>query len=172
MSIPSCLSRVSLYVCVLALCACVESDPKSLAVAQVDSSVSGASINTYGECRAAGYVVMKTMPARCRTPDGRVFIEGRIGPVEDVLLHGAVSSFDECVAAGNAIRKTLPASCVTNDGKIFEDRAREQGSPTDIRTGQRTCVNKCGDGHCAEMVCMAIGCPCAETHQSCPADCK
>ncbi len=34
------------------------------------------------------------------------------------------------------------------------------------------CVDKCGDGICQEIVCMAEGCPCAETHQSCPTDCK
>ena len=35
-----------------------------------------------------------------------------------------------------------------------------------------TCVNKCGDGVCAEIVCQGIGCPCAETKTSCPQDCS
>ena len=34
-----------------------------------------------------------------------------------------------------------------------------------------SCKNECGDGVCAEVVCMAIGCPCAETRASCPQDC-
>lgn len=34
-----------------------------------------------------------------------------------------------------------------------------------------TCKNLCGDGICQEIVCMAIGCPCAETLESCPNDC-
>lgn len=34
------------------------------------------------------------------------------------------------------------------------------------------CVDKCGDGVCQEMVCMGEGCPCAETREFCPADCK
>jgi uncharacterized membrane protein YkoI len=34
------------------------------------------------------------------------------------------------------------------------------------------CKNLCGDGICQEIVCMAIGCPCPETPQSCPQDCK
>ncbi len=34
-----------------------------------------------------------------------------------------------------------------------------------------TCKNLCGDGTCQEIVCMAIGCPCPETKESCPQDC-
>lgn len=34
------------------------------------------------------------------------------------------------------------------------------------------CKNECGNGSCQEMVCQAVGCPCSETKQSCPQDCK
>lgn len=34
------------------------------------------------------------------------------------------------------------------------------------------CVSKCGDGVCDEVVCLGTGCPCAETLESCPQDCK
>jgi putative hemolysin len=34
-----------------------------------------------------------------------------------------------------------------------------------------SCKNECGNGTCQEVVCKAIGCPCAETKASCPADC-
>jgi hypothetical protein len=34
-----------------------------------------------------------------------------------------------------------------------------------------TCKNLCGDGTCQEIVCLAIGCPCSETSESCPQDC-
>jgi len=37
--------------------------------------------------------------------------------------------------------------------------------------GEEACKNLCGDGTCEEVVCMAIGCPCAESAQSCPQDC-
>jgi hypothetical protein len=33
------------------------------------------------------------------------------------------------------------------------------------------CKDNCGDGQCAEVVCMALGCPCAETPENCPEDC-
>jgi signal peptidase I len=41
----------------------------------------------------------------------------------------------------------------------------------EITKPEKTCVNKCGDGICEEVVCVAIGCPCAETKESCPQDC-
>lgn len=34
-----------------------------------------------------------------------------------------------------------------------------------------TCKNLCGDGFCQEITCMAIGCPCPESPQTCPQDC-
>jgi hypothetical protein len=34
-----------------------------------------------------------------------------------------------------------------------------------------TCKNQCGDGICDEIVCQAIGCPCAEDKSTCPEDC-
>ncbi|MEM7817163.1 MAG: DUF333 domain-containing protein, partial [Candidatus Aenigmatarchaeota archaeon] len=37
---------------------------------------------------------------------------------------------------------------------------------------QETCKNLCGDGICQRFVCLAIGCPCAETDDTCPSDCS
>lgn len=37
---------------------------------------------------------------------------------------------------------------------------------------ESACKNLCGDDVCQEIVCMAIGCPCPETRDSCPQDCK
>jgi len=34
------------------------------------------------------------------------------------------------------------------------------------------CKNQCGDGTCQEIVCLAEGCPCAETKENCSQDCK
>jgi hypothetical protein len=36
---------------------------------------------------------------------------------------------------------------------------------------EETCKDLCGDGECQEIVCLAIGCPCSETTESCPEDC-
>lgn len=39
-------------------------------------------------------------------------------------------------------------------------------------SGNGMCEDLCGDGTCQEIVCMAEGCPCAETPDTCPEDCK
>jgi hypothetical protein len=39
------------------------------------------------------------------------------------------------------------------------------------RVFNENCENSCGDGTCQQVVCTAIGCPCAETPVNCPQDC-
>lgn len=39
------------------------------------------------------------------------------------------------------------------------------------QTENKTCKDMCGDGVCQEIVCMAVGCPCPETPETCPQDC-
>lgn len=46
---------------------------------------------------------------------------------------------------------------------------RQQFQETD--SSQANCKNLCGDGFCQEIVCFAIGCPCPESHLTCPQDC-
>ena len=60
--------------------------------------------------------------------------------------------------------------CVFNDSSECEAWAyyREECNLTTAST----CMNLCGDSECQSMVCMAIGCPCAENYESCPIDCK
>jgi len=57
---------------------------------------------------------------------------------------------------------------------IFEDNS-ECGQWAFFRQecekGQRFCKDLCGDGTCGEIVCMALGCPCAETLENCAEDC-
>jgi hypothetical protein len=71
----------------------------------------------------------------------------------------APNSFKECVAQGGVLTGKV---CKTVSGQIFLQPREASDSP---------CVDRCGDGVCQEMVCMAIGCPCAETPESCPKDC-
>jgi len=44
-------------------------------------------------------------------------------------------------------------------------------SPTLPVVGTGFCKDQCGNGVCEEMVCMAEGCPCAESTATCPGDC-
>ncbi len=75
------------------------------------------------------------------------------------------TSFEECVAQGGKVMKSFPARCVSESGIVFVDEKSTS-------QGRKACKDLCGDGTCQEMVCMALGCPCAETPQSCPQDCK
>lgn len=56
----------------------------------------------------------------------------------------------------------LSAGCIDN-------KPVDGGKKTE--TIKETCKNMCGDGVCEEIVCEAVGCPCAETKDSCPQDC-
>jgi len=73
-----------------------------------------------------------------------------------------VQSFEDCVRETGRILKSYPAKCVSHDGKVFVDTPKEP---------KAACEDLCGDGKCAEMVCMAVGCPCAESAETCPKDC-
>lgn len=121
----------------------------------------------FDECVAFGNAVREGAPQVCVTKDGLEFPKG-------------VNSFEECVAAGYPIMKTYPPGCVGPDGKVFIDSSAKGGetaedlalAPALQRVSASLCVNRCGDGECAEMVCMAEGCPCPETPENCPQDCK
>lgn len=71
-------------------------------------------------------------------------------------------SFQECVELGGRLQESFPATCISKEGARFTQSKPERS---------RACVDRCGDGQCQEIVCMAVGCPCAETHKSCPKDC-
>jgi hypothetical protein len=75
-----------------------------------------------------------------------------------------VLTFADCLTVPHKLLKTYPAQCITADGKVFVD---PRGKASD-----KLCQNRCGDGNCDEVVCMGSHCPCAETADSCPADCK
>ena len=52
-------------------------------------------------------------------------------------------------------------------------RAGKRSEEVEVKseTGWQNCKDLCGDGICQEVVCLAEGCPCAETSQNCPEDC-
>jgi hypothetical protein len=74
------------------------------------------------------------------------------------------SNFQECVKEGGKILKSYPAQCVSKAGERFVDES--------VKSQGKNCKDLCGDSVCQEIVCMAIGCPCPESHESCPKDCK
>ncbi len=52
------------------------------------------------------------------------------------------------------------------------DRRSGEFTASDCVSSDKSCKDLCGDGVCQEIVCMAVGCPCPESHESCPVDCK
>jgi hypothetical protein len=102
-----------------------------------------------------------------------LFISAAIFNACSVGAETPVTSFAECVAAGNRVLRSYPARCVTKDGQSFVDESAKQFLPLEEPIqGQKICKDVCGNGSCEEMVCMAAGCPCPESAESCPSDCK
>ncbi len=58
--------------------------------------------------------------------------------------------------------------CIFDDGSECEEWKLFNG---ECKKGDFFCKDMCGDGVCQEIVCMAVGCPCAENAESCPQDC-
>jgi hypothetical protein len=81
-----------------------------------------------------------------------------------------ISNFEECAAAGNPIAKSYPPQCHTADGRVFVKELPSLNILTPPQGGG--CKNLCGDGKCQEIVCMAVGCPCPESPERCPQDCR
>jgi len=82
---------------------------------------------------------------------------------------GSGGSFDECVAAGYPVMESYPRQCRGPDGTVYAEEITVSGWGGTTRPD--SCKDLCGDGRCEEIVCEAIGCPCPETLETCPADC-
>jgi putative hemolysin len=59
--------------------------------------------------------------------------------------------------------------CVFSDGSECEEWQFFRG---ECEKGSIFCKDLCGDGICQEIVCLAVGCPCSETPETCPKDCQ
>jgi len=117
-----------------------------------------------------------TMEAKL-CPDGSAV--GRSGPNCEFAacppvqgnINTSITDFNSCAAAGNPVMESYPRQCRAN-GQTFVEVIKGNSNSNVNGIIEPTCKNMCGDGVCAEVVCLAIGCPCAETAQSCPQDCK
>jgi hypothetical protein len=101
----------------------------------------------------------------CATPDV-------INPYDNKNLTNPnipVYNYASCVKAGNRITRSYPPQCIAQDGKIYISQEVQKLPNLNSKSN---CKNLCGDGTCQEMVCMAIGCPCAESRTNCPQDCN
>ena len=127
-------------------------------------------IDSFESCVAAGYPALRTYPGQCRTPEGNVFIQKV--PAESLeQLRTAlppIITFEDCLNSGYPVIESSPRRCIAGNRTFVEPKiiVDPKAQPTKL------CVDQCGNGTCEEMVCMGEGCPCAETAQTCPADCK
>lgn len=85
---------------------------------------------------------------------------------EEVL---SSKTFGECVKQGGIIMEMYPRQCRDQEGNVFVEQV---GSDEAVGEGTKVCEDNCGNGVCEEVVCEAVGCPCAETVISCPQDCR
>lgn len=104
-------------------------------------------------------------------PDGSAV--GRVGPSCDF----APCPEDPSASTPSHPVIAPPVVC-TKDAKICPDGSTVgrvgpdcafAPCPGEPRGG---CKDLCGNGTCEEVVCLAIGCPCAETPATCPRDCR
>lgn len=79
-----------------------------------------------------------------------------VGADGDVVL-------DDIALDSNFSRPTSP------DDELDGGQANESNISNE--EVEPVCEDLCGDGVCQEIVCMAIGCPCAESKDSCFQDC-
>lgn len=81
-----------------------------------------------------------------------VYCQGQGGVSDNRILSGGQQGF-----------------CLFNDGSECDEWKFFRG---ECKKGDNFCKNFCGDGACSAIVCEAVGCPCAETGENCPSDCK
>jgi hypothetical protein len=59
-----------------------------------------------------------------------------------------------------------------NDEKVISQGDAGPSGIAETPKPRAACEDRCGNGRCEEIVCMAVGCPCAESYSSCPEDCR
>lgn len=87
------------------------------------------------------------------------------------LQESDLITFERCVEIGGVVLKTMPPSCMIGGRQVFAKPVKAQQMPKEQDDQKKLCIDYCGDGICAEVVCQGEGCPCLETPQSCPEDC-
>lgn len=62
---------------------------------------SSRSITSYEDCVAAGYPILKSKPPQCKTPDGRIFVQGgSVGNFCGSSTYGSCITDADCMSAG------------------------------------------------------------------------
>lgn len=121
-----------------------------LALSQTAKEQRILSINSFEECKAAGYPIMESYPEQCRTPDGRLFIN------ESQQAGGASGTFEAngCAVAGCSQTLCVEASEASDIVTTCEYRA--EYACYKEASCERQSDGKCGWTQTAELkACLA-----------------
>jgi len=102
---------------------------------------------------------------------------------DDMKIDEFANRFDKKIELHQQIMETLKEKLEDNPQALESVREAKQKTIQHLeqtkeklierfQSRERKCKNMCGDNQCQEVVCQAIGCPCAETKTTCPQDCK
>ncbi len=123
-------------------------------------------VDSFEKCATAGYPVMQSYPRRCS--------DGKNTWTEKIDEEGDLTS-DECIRQGGEVVNIVEAKLpYCGDGMNI---GNVKGLMYNCvccagMSENQNCEDQCGNGICEEFVCLAIGCPCAETKESCSVDCE
>jgi hypothetical protein len=65
-----------------------------------------ASINSFEDCKNAGYPIMETYPQQCRTPDGKNFVED-VPPIDDSSTGDSTDGSSGSADSSDVVTKTV-----------------------------------------------------------------
>ncbi|MCK4428917.1 MAG: hypothetical protein KAU95_00970 [Candidatus Aenigmarchaeota archaeon] len=124
-----------------------------------DLTIINPEIDSFEECVKAGYPILESYPRQCQMPNGKTFTE-------------ETATEQPCAKEGEKVNRnplmgSTDKQCCSG---LIENRVSKSYSICEKKV--MLCRDLCGDGVCQEIVCMAAGCPCAETAETCPKDCK
>jgi hypothetical protein len=108
----------------------------------------------------------------------RTRIQSKISAEQGCIDSGGTVSTSNCCKATTDFPNLCPiGACGCSPDYSHEVKTCDCGpdkcfNGTKCTAREEACSDTCGNGTCEEIVCMAIGCPCAETKETCPSDCQ
>ncbi len=93
-----------------------------------------------------------------------------MGILRIIVLSVGVIAYCAGVAHGESLEVPVSTEVEFSSREAPTKGLDETPTPA-TPTSRRVCDDRCGNGQCEEIVCMAVGCPCAESHATCSQDC-
>ncbi len=93
-----------------------------------------------------------------------------MGVLRIIVLSVGVITYCAGAAHGESLEVVEGSEVELSSGEAPTKNSEEAPTPS-MPSSRRICDDRCGNGKCEEIVCMAVGCPCAESHATCSQDC-